>query len=50
MVIYRMNFSGEEIGELVEVPLNLEYDADSTSNHLMPWLFAKRLDLNSKNL
>ena len=30
LMVYRMNFSGEEIGELVEVPLNLAFDADST--------------------
>ena len=27
LMVYRMNFSGEEIGELVEVPLNLNVDA-----------------------
>ena len=30
LIVYRMNFSGEQIGELIEVPLNLSIDADST--------------------
>ena len=30
LMVYRMNFSGQEIGELVEVPLNLGVDGAFT--------------------